>query len=376
MPDYYSILGVSSDASAQDIKRAYRKMARQLHPDMNPSEEAAEKFKEVSTAYEVLSDPEKRRIVDMGGDPLGQAQGGPGADFGGFSFSDIFDFFGAGAGMQGGGPRQSRTRHGKDSLTTLDLTLEECYKGGLHDLTATTYVLCEDCQGSGSASGSSPVTCPDCGGSGRTEQVQRTLLGNIMTQTACVRCQGTGEIIDDPCPRCGGDGRVRKERTTSVRIPAGVGDGMRVRLVSQGDVGPGGGPAGDLYVEIRQRPHPVFTRDNNDLLCTIDISVADAALGCECDIDLPDGTTHTVEVAAGTQPGAVITVRGQGMPDVRSKRRGNLVVHVNISIPTQLSQREKELMEELRTVQPSSARVLKNREDTIFTRLKHAFMRG
>ena len=356
--DYYGLLGVDQDATTRDIKSAYRKLARELHPDINPSEEAAEKFKQVTTAYEVLSDPEKRRIVDMGGDPLGQPNGGGfGGGFGGFgggSMGDIFDavFNMAGmGGMRGGGAeRRSRVQPGSDSLTRLQLTLEECFRGGLQDLDVTTYVLCPDCQGTGSESGAQPETCPHCG--------------------------GTGQIIADPCRTCDGGGRVRRNRTVTVKVPAGVGSGMRIRLVSQGDVGPGGGPAGDLYVEVQQKPHPVFTREGDDLHCNVSVSMVDAALGCEVDLDMPDGEVYTVRIPAGTQPGAVRREHGKGMPNVRTGRRGNLVVFVNVTIPKDLDDEETAALQTLRRLQKDGARVLsEDDDDNLFSRLKQAFQR-
>lgn len=380
--DYYGVLGVNQDATNREIKSAYRKLARELHPDVNPSEEAAEKFKDVTTAYEVLSDPEKRRIVDMGGDPLGQPGGGD-AGFGGFGgVGDIFDavFNMAGMGGMGGGMRggsaepRSRVQPGGDSLTHLELTLEECFRGGLQDLEVTTYVLCPDCQGSGSASGAKPTTCPYCGGTGQIQEVQQSFLGQVVTTHTCPHCGGTGQIITDPCHTCGGEGRVRRNRKVTVKVPAGVGSGMRIRLVSQGDVGPGGGPAGDLYVEIRQKPDPVFTRDGDALHCNISVSMVDAALGCEVDLNMPDGEIYTVRVPAGTQPGDILRERGKGMPHVRTGRRGELVVLVNVTVPKELNEEEHAALETLRSLQKDGAQVLSEKDDdNLFTRLKQAF---
>lgn len=383
--DYYGILGVNRDATNRDIKSAYRKLARELHPDVNPSDEAAEKFKQVTTAYEVLSDPEKRRIVDMGGDPLGQPTGG---GFGGFGaggmggmgdiFNAVFNMAGMGdmGGMRGGAGRQSRVQPGGDSLTRLRLTLEECFQGGLHNLDVTTYVLCPDCQGSGSESGAQPQSCPHCGGSGQIQEVQQSFLGQIVTTHTCPHCGGTGQIIADPCHTCAGEGRVRRNRSVTVKVPAGVSSGMRIRLVSQGDVGPGGGPAGDLYVEIQQKPHPIFTRDGDDLHCSVSVSMVDAALGCEVDLDMPNGDTHTVKIPAGTQPGEVRRDRGQGMPNVRTGRRGDLAVLVNVTVPKELSEEEHATLQAFRRLQKDGARVLsEGDDDTLFSRLKQAFQR-
>ncbi|MGO1380898.1 MAG: DnaJ domain-containing protein, partial [Corynebacterium sp.] len=227
--DYYGILGVSSDASDAEIKKAYRKLARKYHPDVNPSEEAAEQFREASLAQEVLTDPQKRQIVDAGGDPEEQGPGGGGGagGFGGGGFGDIFDaFFGGGAGGAGG-PRVSRVRPGNDALLRLQLTLDECFAGVTKDVTVDTAVLCEECDGSGSESKSAPVTCPTCHGQGQVMEIQQSILGRVQVARACPRCQGVGEIIEDPCQECAGDGRVRARRDIEVKIPAGIRDGMR-----------------------------------------------------------------------------------------------------------------------------------------------------
>ena len=245
--DYYGLLGLSRNASDAEIKRAYRKMARELHPDVNPDEQAQQLFKEISVAYEVLSDPEKRRIVDLGGDPLESAGAGNGfAGFGGLG--DVFEaFFGGGGGSRG---PIGRVRPGSDSLLRMRLTLNDCATGITKQVTVDTAVLCDLCQGRGTHADSRPVTCDICGGRGEIQSVQRSLLGQVMTSRPCPTCAGVGEVIPNPCQRCSGDGRVRSRRDITVKIPAGVADGMRVRLAAQGEVGPGGGPAGDLYVEV------------------------------------------------------------------------------------------------------------------------------
>ena len=291
--DYYGILGIEQGAGPDEIKRAYRRLARELHPDVNPDPASQERFREVSTAYEVLTDPEKRRIVDLGGDPLDTRGGGGGggdpfAGFGGFG--DIMDaFFGnAAGGGRGRGPR-SRVQPGADALIRMELSLYECATGVQRDLAVDTAVLCSQCTGSGCAEGTSPTVCETCGGNGEIQSVQRSFLGQVVTSRPCPSCRGFGEVIPEPCRQCAGDGRVRSRRSVGVKIPAGVAEGMRVRLAGQGEVGSGGGPAGDLYVEVEETPHEIFTRDGADLHCTLPLPMTAAALGATLPLELLDG---------------------------------------------------------------------------------------
>jgi len=351
--DYYGTLGVERDAGPDQIKRAYRKLARELHPDVNPEPAAQERFREVSAAYEVLSDPEKRRIVDLGGDPLGNGGGagaGAGDQFGAFGFGDIMDaFFGGQPGGRGRGPR-SRVQPGADALIRMPLTLEECATGVAKDLTVDTAVLCPECTGSGCAPGTSPTVCDICAGRGEVQSVQRSFLGQVVTSRPCPNCRGFGEIIPDPCRQCAGDGRVRSRRTVGVRIPAGVADGMRVRLAGQGEVGSGGGPAGDLYVEVEEEPHELFTRDGADLHCTVQLPMTAAALGTSLPLPTLEGMEE-LHVEPGTQAGAVQTLRGKGMPRLRSTGRvdghGDLMVHVDVAVPTHLTREQSDLLRQL-----------------------------
>ncbi|WP_026919272.1 molecular chaperone DnaJ [Gordonia shandongensis] len=378
--DYYGILGVAAGASDQEIKRAYRKKARELHPDVNP--DAEDEFKEVTTAYEVLTDPEKRRIVDAGGDPLaGPGGGGFGGDpFGAGGLGDIFQtFFGGGGGGFGGGrgPR-GRVRPGEPALVGVTLDLEEIAAGARKEITVDTAVLCDTCTGSGTRDNSKPVTCATCHGAGEIQAVQRSFLGQVMTVRECPECRGVGETIPDPCLKCGGDGRVRSRRSMTVKIPAGVQDGMRVRLSGQGEVGPGGGPAGDLYVEVSEAADDVFVRDRDDLHCTVRVPMVDAALGTEITVDTVLGGTATVAVEPGTQPGTVVRVRGQGLPHLNSGIRGDLHAHLEVVVPKKVDQRQTELLESLRdagedTVELVTASSTAAAGGGLFSKLRNAF---
>ncbi|KAA0083489.1 molecular chaperone DnaJ [Mycolicibacterium sp. P9-64] len=345
--DYYGLLGVSKGASDTELKKAYRRLARELHPDVNPDEGAQARFKEISVAYEVLSDPEKRRIVDLGGDPMESAGASAGNGFGGFGgLGDVFEaFFGGGGGSRG---PIGRVRPGSDSLLRMRVDLAECATGVTKQVTVDTAILCDVCIGKGTHGDSTPVTCDTCGGHGEVQSVQRSLLGQVMTSRPCPVCGGVGEVIPDPCHRCGGDGRVRARREVSVKIPAGVGEGMRVRLAAQGEVGPGGGPAGDLYVEVHEQPHEIFIRDGDDLHCTVSVPMVDAALGTSVSVDaIIDGPTE-ITIAAGTQPGSVVTLRGHGMPHLRSGVRGNLHAHVEVVVPSRLDVQDTEILRQLK----------------------------
>ncbi len=382
--DLYATLGVAKDADADAIKKAYRKLARQLHPDVNPDPAAQERFKEVSTAYEILSDPTKRASYDRGGDPFGGGFGGAGA---GFSFTDIMDAFfgGNGPGGQGQGPR-SRQRRGQDALIRLDVTLAEAAFGATHELKVDTAVMCESCHGDGSAPGSKPATCETCHGAGETAHVQRSFLGEIRTLRPCAACRGFGSIIVDPCAECSGDGRVRSRRTLNVKIPAGVDHGTRVQLAEQGEVGPGGGPAGDLYVELRVSPHPLFTREGNDLHCTVTLPMTAAALGTSVTLPLLEAevegavedperpTEHTVEIRPGTQSGTQQVLRGLGVPGLRGGR-GDLVVTVVVETPGKLDARQEELLRELAAIrgEESPTGQLGAHSKGVFGRLRDAF---
>jgi molecular chaperone DnaJ len=373
--DYYDTLGVRQDATSEEIKRAYRKLARELHPDVNPDETAQARFREVTAAYEVLSDPQKRKIVDMGGDPLGNGGGGGRDPFAGFGLGDIMDAFFGGGGGTGRGPR-SRVQPGSDALIRIELSLEECNTGVSRELTVDTAVLCDECRGSGCAEGTSPRVCDTCAGRGEIQSVQRSFLGQVVTARPCPVCRGVGEVIPEPCRQCAGDGRVRARRTITAKVPRGVADGMRVRLSGQGEVGPGGGPAGDLYVEVVELPHRTFERNGADLHCTVRVPMTTAALGSVVPLDTLDETVE-LELEPGTQPNTELVLTGHGLPRLRSSGRvdgrGDLHVHVEVDIPSKLDSRQSELLRELATLRGEEQAVVASangRGGGLFSRLR------
>lgn len=281
-PDYYALLGVSRDATPDEIKKAYRKLARELHPDVNPDLKSQERFKIITAAYEVLSDPEKRQMFDLGGDPLGSTGGFPGSTQG-FDFGDIMDaFFGGGGGQRG--PR-TRSRRGQDAMIRMQIDLAAAVFGATRDITVDTAARCATCDGSGTALDSEAVTCVMCKGRGEIQQVQRSFLGQVMTSRPCPTCQGFGSTIPHPCHECAGDGRVRTRRTITIKVPPGVDTGTRIQLSGEGEVGPNGGPAGDLYIEVMVQPHQVFERQGDELHCALTLPMTAAALGTTVTFD-------------------------------------------------------------------------------------------
>lgn len=367
--DYYGLLGVPRDATPEEIKRAYRKLARDLHPDVNPDPAAQERFKDVTRAYEVLSDPEKRQVVDLGGDPLapGGASAGPFTGFGGLG--DIMDAFFGTSSARGS---RSRTRQGADALIRLELELSEAAFGTTKELTVDTAVLCETCQGAGTAPGTHPQTCDTCGGRGEVQSVQRSFLGQVMTTRTCPVCLGVGQVIPHKCPECSGEGRVRARRTISVKIPPGVEDGMRIRLSGQGEVGPGGGPAGDLYVEISELPHDIFSREGDDLHCRVSLPMTAAALGTSLKLTTLDGEEQ-VEIRPGTQPGTVLTLRSRGVPHLRGVGRGDLLVHVEVKTPTRMDADQERLMRDLARLRGEERPEANRSGGGLFSRMRDAF---
>jgi molecular chaperone DnaJ len=365
--DYYAVLGVSRDASPDEIKKAYRRLARQLHPDVNPGEE--DRFKEVTRAYEVLSDPQKRELHDLGGDPFSTG-GGFGS---GFGFSDIMDaFFGGAGATRGPRPRQ---RRGQDALIRVEVDLSEATFGVARELQVDTATTCPTCQGGGAAAGTSPRTCEVCHGRGEVQQVTRSFLGQVMTSRPCAACQGFGTVIPHPCPDCGGDGRVRTRRSLTVKIPPGVDTGTRIQLSGEGEAGPGGGPPGDLFVEIVERTHPTFRRQGDDLHCTLAVPMTAAALGTTVTLETLDGP-RPIEVRAGSQSGQTVTLPGLGVTHLRRQGRGDLVVHVEVQTPTRLDAEQEELLRKLAALRgedgPDVGQVT-GQQQGFFNRLRDAF---
>ena len=346
--DYYEVLGLAKNASDEDIKKAYRKLAMKYHPDRNPdSKGAEEKFKEAKEAYEMLSDPGKREAYDRYGhagvDPnMGAGGFGAGAGgFGGFSdaFGDIFgDIFGHGARGGRSGPQVYR---GADLRYNLEITLEQAAHGYDTTIRVPSWSECETCHGSGAKPGTSPTTCGTCGGQGQVRMQQ----GFFSIQQTCPKCHGTGKIIPTPCPTCSGAGRIKKNKTLEVKIPAGIDDGMRIRSSGNGEPGMNGGPPGDLYVEIHIKPHPVFQRDGDDLHCEIPISFAKAALGGEVEVPTLNGKA-SFTLPEGTQSGKTFRLRSKGIKGVRSGYAGDLFCHVVVETPVKLTERQKELLQE------------------------------
>jgi molecular chaperone DnaJ len=342
--DLYEVLGITRDASDDDIKKAYRRLARELHPDVNADAAAEERFKEVAGAYEILSDPDKRRQYD--------AFGSTGGASGGFTdIQDIFDmFFGQGGGFGVGtsrrrGPR-SRAQHGEDLGVRIVLGFRDAVFGARRDLEIERLVVCERCQGNGAEPGTAPVACRTCGGAGQVQAVRRSVFGTVMTASPCTACRGTGQGVLDPCEACFGEGRRRKQATVTIDIPAGVSDGMELRVAGNGHAGIAGGPAGDLYVGISVEPAEEFDRRGQDLFTVLDISMTQGTLGAELEIEGLDGPER-ISVEPGTASGTVVRIKGGGVPNVNRRGRGDLYVTLHVVTPEHLSREERKLWERL-----------------------------
>jgi molecular chaperone DnaJ len=358
MKDYYEILGVARDAGPDEIKKAFRRLARDTHPDANPDDPAAEaQFREVAEAYEVLSDPQKRARYDRGetlefGDLF--------ANFG--SLNDLLNsFFGGGGGFGFGDPfgSQVQPRSGQDLLVEAQVTLAEAALGVEKELTFTAPHGCPTCGGSGAAAGTTPEPCPQCGGHGAVQVSRRTMLGTMATLQTCDRCQGRGEVVVVPCETCGGNQLVEDERAMTVRIPAGVDTGSRLRLRGEGGAGPSGTRAGDLYVQISVAPDPSFERDGFDLWHRLSVGVGEAILGTKVEVPLVDGEPMTMDIPAGTQPGTTVRVPRRGLGRLNGRGRGDLLIEIGVEIPAKLTREEEEAIRrfaELRSERPAEPR--------------------
>jgi molecular chaperone DnaJ len=366
--DYYEVLGVSRQASGEDIKRAYRSLARRHHPDVaNDKSKAEHHFKEINEAYEVLSDPRKRAQYDRFGYVGNGAAGGMGDfGFGPSGFGDIFDiFFGNARGATAA--RRAGPERGSDLRYDVEITLEEAYHGATKEIVFDRLAQCQICKGSGAKPGTMIVPCDRCGGSGSVRTARQTPLGQIVTQMPCTRCGGEGHVVEHPCDACGGHGRTETETRLTVNVPAGVDDGSRIRVAGNGEGGSRGGPPGDLYVYLTVAPHPLFKRDGRDTFVNVPISFTQAALGATIEVpSLAGGVELTLP--AGTQSGTTLRLRGYGMPSVRGTQRGDHHVTVRVIVPTKLNKRQRELLE-----QYSAAGGDTIDERTFFERVKDAF---
>lgn len=347
--DYYEVLGLSKSASDDEIKKAYRKLAKKYHPDMNPGDKAAEEsFKEVNEAYAVLSDPDKKSKYDQFGhsafDPSMGGSGFGGAGFGGFDFGDIFSsMFGGGFGGGGGSSRRNGPIRGDDLQYRLTLTFDEAYFGCKKDISYGRVEKCSDCGGSGASKGTSPETCPNCGGRGQVNTTQRTPFGVFQSTTTCDICRGTGKIVKNPCKNCNGKGYVKIQKKLTVTIPAGIDNGETLRVTGQGNDGRNGGSAGDLYVTVNVRPHQIFEREGTTLFCEIPITFVEAALGSEIDVPTMTGSVK-FNIPEGTQTGTRFTVKGEGVVSPRNGRKGDLVFETTVEIPRNLNEKQKEAL--------------------------------
>ncbi len=369
MADYYELLGVERTASPDEIKKAYRVLARQLHPDANPGDDTAEeKFKQVAQAYEVLSDPESRARYDRFGEAGVGAAGGGDFFSGSGGLGDIFEsFFGGSPFGASRGP--SGPPRGQDLEVVADLAFEQAVFGATVPVDIRTAVACDECDGTGAGSGTKPVTCVECDGRGQVQRVRQSLLGQMVTSQACQRCRGFGEVIATPCSSCQGEGRIVTEKTYQVDVPAGVDSGSTLRLTGRGAVGPRGGSAGDLFVHLRVRPHDRYVRDGFDLVTTVDVSIAQASLGATIELPTLDGD-ETLAVPPGTQPGRVFVLRRRGVPRLQSTGRGDLKAVVNVVVPTKLTDEESAALRQFASLRGEAVAPA---DTGFFSRIKSAF---
>jgi molecular chaperone DnaJ len=368
--DYYEVLGVERSATLEEVKRAYRQMARKHHPDVNPDDKAAEeKFKEIAEAYEILSDEQKRAAYDRYGHSANGNGGGSGGEgFGGSGFGDIFDLFFGGA--AGGGARRGGPQRGNDLRYNLEVSLEEAYTGIEKEIRFPRVETCETCRGTGGKPGTSPTTCVQCAGQGQVRQTQSTFLGQIQTVVTCPRCSGRGKIYPETCETCKGAGRERKTKVLNLTVPPGVDDGMQMPIRGEGEGGTLGGPAGDLYVFFQVKEHNKFQREGRDLFAEIPISFTQAALGDDISVPAVNGENGEIKVPEGTQTGTTFRLRGFGMPDVRNAAvKGDLHATVRVVVPTKLTEDEKKALREFANLRGEKREEPKG----FFDRIKEAF---
>jgi len=368
--DYYEVLGLEKGASSDEVKKAYRKLARKYHPDVNKQPDAEEKFKEVQAAYETLSDPQKKAQYDRFGhaDPNqgfgGFGGGAGGADFGGFG--DIFDmFFGGGGRRNPNAPRQ-----GSDLQYTMTIEFTEAVFGKDTEIRIPKEENCDTCMGSGAKPGTKPETCTVCHGTGQQEQVQNTPFGRVVNRRVCMKCSGTGKMIKEKCPTCHGNGKIKTQKTIPINIPAGVDNGMQVRVTGQGEPGINGGPPGDLYIVLRVREHEFFEREGQDIYCEMPITFVQATLGDEIEVPTLTGRVK-LKIPAGTQTGTFFRIKGKGVPSVRGKQQGDQHVRVKIVTPKNLSERQKELLREFSAI--SGDQIPEEQSEGFLDKVKKAF---
>lgn len=349
--DFYALLGVSRQATDEELKRSYRRLARELHPDTNPDPAAEERFKKITIAYETLRDPERRRRYDMFGPDAvrgtgaGGGAGGPGGfgtDFAA-NLGDLFESFFGGSPFAGGSRRPAGPPPGPDLEVALDLDFKEAVFGGTHDVRVRVPLPCDTCQATGAQPGTSPETCPTCQGSGQIRQIRQSILGQMVTSGPCHGCGGVGQVVRTPCPDCRGEGRRTREQTYPVQVPAGVDNGNTLRVPGMGGAGPRGGPRGDLYVHLRVRPHERFERQGRDLVANIHIPVTQAALGAHLRFDTLEGTEDLV-IPKGSQSGRVFRLRDRGVPSMDGRGRGDLLVQITVDTPDKLSKEQEHLL--------------------------------
>jgi len=371
--DYYEVLGVSHNADETELKKAYRKLAKQYHPDMNPNNKEAEaKFKEINEAYAVLSDPQKRQQYDRFGHSGLNGTGFEGfSGFGGFDFGfeDIFDTFFGGSPFGRSTRRRSGPQRGSDLKYTLEISFTEAAFGATKEINISRMQLCHVCGGSGAKPGTTPETCKHCNGSGQIRHVQSTPFGQMVNMRTCDVCRGEGTVITDPCGECRGNGRVQKTSRISIKIPAGIDNGQTISLRGEGEPGMRGGPPGDLYVNIRVKPHPIFTRDGFNVICEIPITFTQAALGAELEIPTLEGTMK-YNIPEGTQTGTVFRLKNKGIKHLRSNAKGDQFIKVTVEVPTKLSAKQKELLKQFAEI--SGDEVFQQRK-TFFKKMKDLF---